>query len=121
MSERLQTKADVLAAKVADVETVYNGKDDCCRCGCGGDYQTPEANPRVVKLRLARIQAAILRGEPGIEEGANYVNYSYGEDRALCVYLKAFNGPRAVSDPQLAPQKQAEPEAFAIMRGEAGA
>jgi hypothetical protein len=31
------------------VESVYVGKGNCCRCGCGGDYFRPSEDPKAIK------------------------------------------------------------------------
>jgi hypothetical protein len=83
--------ADIQKVTVADIVNVYMGRDRICRCGCAGTYVTPAENAKLVSRRLSRVKAAQILGEevefqPGMN-GEAYFNYSYGEDRAITIYV----------------------------------
>jgi hypothetical protein len=77
--------------KVFDSEKVtkiYMGKDNCCRCGCAGEYVYPGDSK--FERRLKMFQKKFWESTPenrDIELG-QYVDVSYGNNRALTVYFK---------------------------------
>lgn len=80
--------------KLDQVEQVYIGKDNVCRCGCAGDYVSTSFNTRKEehndKLALMRIKSAQKKakaGEAKVDYGPSYINVSYGIDRAITIYL----------------------------------
>lgn len=76
--------------KAESATRVYLGRDRICRCGCAGEYVETES-PKFSK-RLARFmkmaesyQFCDTPDQPDV--GDNYLNISYGKDRALTVYF----------------------------------
>lgn len=68
------------------VTRIYLGQDRVCRCGCKGEYANrgePLFDRRV--KRFARMWASYTPTDDDV--GSNYLNVSYGEDRALTVYF----------------------------------
>lgn len=39
------------------VDTLYEGRGDCCRCGCGGNYYYPNKNKRKIMNALEKMQS----------------------------------------------------------------
>lgn len=39
-----------------DIENIYVGKKNCCRCGCGGEYKDFKHKPISVKRALTRLK-----------------------------------------------------------------
>jgi hypothetical protein len=78
-------------AKIFDSEKVtkiYIGKDNHCRCGCGGEY-VRRGDPKFNR----RINAFIKKfweyqTKPEDISIGEFVNVSYGNNRALTVYFK---------------------------------
>ena len=83
-----------------DIESIYNGKGDCCRCGCGGEYIYP-TNPENNEYRTAepkRIERMVkwfLKMANAGHEVTSIENYIFeinmstsGEtDRVYTIYL----------------------------------
>jgi hypothetical protein len=68
------------------VTRVYLGQDRVCRCGCKGEYAErgePKFERRV--KRFATMWASYSPSKD--DQGSNYLNVSYGENRALTVYF----------------------------------
>jgi hypothetical protein len=89
-------KETFMNCTIANVSQVYIGKDNHCRCGCGGEYtatsymQNPrsEVNDKLVEKQLNRAKKLISGGVKH-EFNGTYVNISTGNNRALTIY---FNG-----------------------------
>jgi hypothetical protein len=74
------------AFDASKVTKIYLGKDRCCRCGCGGEYV--ERGEPIFEKRLRRFAAKWATYEPKeYDDDENYLNLSYGNDRALTVYF----------------------------------
>jgi len=69
------------------VRSIYMGKDRVCRCGCAGEY-VKRGEPNFDK-RLKRFEKMLstyeLTKDDEIE--GEFINVSYGKDRALTVYF----------------------------------
>lgn len=87
-------KEKFLALTLDQVSQVYNGKRNCCRCGCGGNYiassymQNPrsEVNDSLVARRLKRAQELVRQGAD-VDYGDTYVDVQTGQDRTLTFYV----------------------------------
>jgi hypothetical protein len=71
------------------VDKVYIGKGNCCRCGCGGEYYTPEDNPKKVKTALEKMSS----GKYEVESQDGYIfeakiSHTEKHTKVICVYLK---------------------------------
>ena len=83
-----------LALTLDKISQVYNGRRNCCRCGCGGDYvatsfmQNPrsEVNDSLVAKRLKRAQALVREGA-NTEYGDTWIDVETGRDRTLTFYV----------------------------------
>ena len=72
--------------KIEEIEKVYSGQDNACRCGCKGDYAYDE---KKIKMRLNRALKFIKNGEATFEQiGNTCINVSFGDNRAITIYLK---------------------------------
>lgn len=89
------TKVQFLSASLPNISSVYFGKRDCCRCGCGGTYTdtTFMENPRstvdnrLVERYLKRAQRIVEKGEKDVIYGDNFVDVQTGVDRCLTFYF----------------------------------
>lgn len=67
---------------------VYSGQDRVCRCGCKGTYA--EAGTKLFTTRLKKLERMMeqAKTDPTIEidDCGDYLNVSYGNDRALTAY-----------------------------------
>jgi hypothetical protein len=87
------TEKEVLDLEISRVSTVYLGRDNCCRCGCGGDYvytsymDQPRGtvNDSLALRRIKQAKKLITEGKEWYF-GGNYINVSYGNDRAITIY-----------------------------------
>lgn len=52
-----------------DVDTLYEGRGNCCRCGCGGDYYYLDRNSRKIMNALQRMES----GSYNIESIDDYI------------------------------------------------
>lgn len=69
------------------VTKIYLGTDRHCRCGCGGEY-VYRGQP-IFEKRLARFAKKLSDYTPSkFDVEWNYVNVSYGNNRALTVYFE---------------------------------
>lgn len=79
--------------KAEDVTQIYLGRDRICRCGCAGEYV--KRGEQMFEKRLARFikMAENYNFEEHVtdagflDKGPNYMNISYGKDRAMTVYF----------------------------------
>lgn len=81
MKEQAMTNFD--ASKVTKV---YLGKDRVCRCGCAGEYVyrgEPKFEKRVANFARKLADYTLTQDDLG----DNFMNVSYGNDRALTVYF----------------------------------
>lgn len=77
--------------KAEAVTKIYMGRDRICRCGCAGEYQDRD-EPMFAKrlsrfLKLAESYDFEKAPLGASDIGDNYLNISYGKDRALTVYF----------------------------------
>ena len=42
---------------LADIDQLYEGRGNCCRCGCGGDYYNLERNSRKIINCLQKMES----------------------------------------------------------------
>lgn len=49
-----------------DIDQIYLGEGDCCRCGCAGTYATSD-NPSLIKRRMSRFMKIYSDGYIGKE------------------------------------------------------
>lgn len=72
--------------KINSAQKVYSGRDHVCRCGCAGKYYY-----RDHKLFRSIIGKAIRKITEGneLEVTDQYINVSYGDDRAYTIYFLA--------------------------------
>lgn len=89
----MNTKDTLLELTIDQVSSVYSGKRDHCRCGCGGTYtatswmENPrsEVNDSLVEKRLKRAKALVNKGAD-VDYGSNYIDVKTGENRSLTFY-----------------------------------
>ena len=69
----------------AFVTQVYVGVDRACRCGCKGLYYKPgdASHTRAVN----RANRMLREGSAEVEAEGCYVNLSFGNNRAICLYF----------------------------------
>ena len=88
------TKEQFLEIQINQISQVYNGKDNCCRCGCGGNYVATSYmnDPRsvvddaLIQKRLNKAKKLILSDvEHSI--GSTYINIVTGNNRCLTFYF----------------------------------
>lgn len=89
------TKEEFLNIDISKISQVYNGKRNCCRCGCRGNYisttfhdnhRNEDINNNLVNKRLNRAKKLIMEGAD-VEIGSNYVDVESGNDRTLTFYF----------------------------------
>lgn len=94
MKNQINNQTDFLNATLNQVSQVYVGKDNCCRCGCGGTYVSTtfmkdarsEVNDSLAQRRLTKAQNLVRSGAE-VDFGGTYVNVVSGNNRAICVYF----------------------------------
>lgn len=87
-------KEQFLSATLNQISHVYSGKDQHCRCGCGGEYvatsfmEEPrsDVNDVLVEKRLKRAKRLVEQGAD-VDYGGTYVNIKTGENKALTFYF----------------------------------
>lgn len=86
--------------KLSDITRIYSGRENCCRCGCGGRYfdrGTVGFTRAINKMKRddfkplpkgADMYASYgLQKSRGIEFGENYVDIPYDSDNDKCYCL----------------------------------
>lgn len=48
---------------IDNVDQMYEGRGNCCRCGCGGEYYNPEKNTRKIENALKRMTSGQYKVE----------------------------------------------------------
>ena len=94
MKTKINTPEEFLNATLNQVSQVYVGKDNCCRCGCGGTYvatsfmKDPRSgvNDSLAQRRLTKAQNLVKAGTD-VDFGGTYVNVVSGNNRAICIYF----------------------------------
>jgi hypothetical protein len=94
------TREQFLKSQLSDISQVYNGKRNCCRCGCKGDYvassymanNRSEVNDRLIEKRLARAKRLVEQGAD-VGYGDTYVDVECGDDRTLTFYFDELKKP----------------------------
>lgn len=87
-------KEDFLKLELKNISQVYSGKQNCCRCGCGGNYVSTsfmkeprsEVNDKLALQRLKRAKKLVEAGAE-IDFGGNYADITTGENRTLTFYF----------------------------------
>ena len=77
------------------VSTVYVGLDNHCRCGCGGTYANTsymegagdEVDDKLALRRLNKAKKLALQPDTEVEYNDTFINVSYGNNRAITIYL----------------------------------
>ena len=91
----MTNKEQFLNATLNQISQVYSGKDQHCRCGCGGTYtatsfmenpRTDDINDSLVERRLKRAKRLVEQGAD-VDYGSCYVNIKTGENKALTFYF----------------------------------
>lgn len=83
------------AISLEQVESLYIGKGNCCRCGCGGNYYRVAEDASHAK-KIRHYLKKLASGKYSIEEQAGLgdeyiyeINLSKsGHDRVACFYIK---------------------------------
>lgn len=74
--------------KLTDIEKIYIGRNSGCRCGCHGKYIYVADNEIRAKSLFTRARNLVYSGDAEIDENCDsYMNISFGNDRAICIYL----------------------------------
>ena len=79
------TLAEILKTaghEVGDITRIYRGRDNYCRCGCGGVYHEPGS--RGMKMAVNRMSKNTFNPDGAIEIGKTYVNIPYDSNKDLC-------------------------------------
>lgn len=72
------------------ITRIYMGRDRICRCGCAGEYVDrgePMFEKRVQRFMKMAQTYKFKDDQYQNDIGPNYVNISYGRDRALTIYF----------------------------------
>jgi len=84
---------------IEDIDQIYHGQGNCCRCGCGGDYYTPREDKEKVEELLKRFERLAWKGVDNLD---NYIfevevdsytkrdedGYEDDYEEVICIYLK---------------------------------
>ena len=71
-----------------ELDQIYLGKQECCRCGCGGDYASKD-NPELLNKRFSRFKRMAEAGGviTYIDSKQLILEITTGDNRCLTVYL----------------------------------
>lgn len=74
--------------QLSQVKQIYSGQDNACRCGCKGTYVScDDLHNNALKTRLKRVKKLALLPGTEVEYDINYINVSYGNNKAITIYL----------------------------------
>lgn len=87
-------KAEFLKLEVSQISQVYDGKRDCCRCGCGGTYTSTsfmkdarsDINDELVAKHLKKAKKLVEDGADTIN-GDTYFDVQSTKHKTLTFYL----------------------------------
>lgn len=95
---------EFLKVTVEQVSQVYQGKRDCCRCGCGGNYTAttfhndPRSEVDNVKVsRLLKRAKKLVSEGADVDEGDTYLDVRTSEHNCLTFYFDEI-GPKVVEE-----------------------
>lgn len=94
MKTTTEKLAEFNALKIENVSMIYNGQNNCCRCGCKGKYvsTTFMENPRS-EVNDKRATTLLNKAKRLVDEGAviefsdNNYNIESGEKNAITIYI----------------------------------
>ena len=94
-------KEKFLSAEIKNISQVYLGKRNCCRCGCGGSYNSTsymvnpgsDVNDKLINTRLKKAKKLVLEGA-NADYGSTYVDVQTGIDRTLTFYFDDLKDKR---------------------------
>lgn len=87
-------KEKFLSLDISNISQVYEGKQNHCRCGCGGDYistsymKEPRSNvdDQSVLIKLQKAQKLVREGVK-VSFGENYIDVTVRYNRTLTFYI----------------------------------
>jgi len=65
------TIEEVMQIDITQIENVYQGVDNICRCGCAGEYYKPNQDTQ-------KVESLIKKAKKYISEGVKYQIYDFG-------------------------------------------
>lgn len=71
MEKQLMTIEEVMQLDITQVEQVYQGVDNICRCGCAGEYYTANQDAE-------KVERLLKKSKKYITEGVQYTIYEFG-------------------------------------------
>lgn len=83
-------KDDPQKRKVENITEIYRGRDNYCRCGCGGVYHNKGSKGFTQALnRLSKGIDAYMFCNRKVEYGKTYINIPYDaeNDKCYCIYF----------------------------------
>jgi hypothetical protein len=89
------TQEEFLNSTLNQISQVYNGKQNCCRCGCKGDYRSTSfhkdskgdtTNDKLIQKRLDRCKELVKNGAVTTYY-ETCVDVTTGNDRAMTFYF----------------------------------
>ena len=92
------TKKQILNLKLEEITTIYKGKRNCCRCGCGGEYVSTSymKNPRS-EVDNKKALKLLNRAKSLVKKGASYecsetfkpcwIDIETGKDKSITLYF----------------------------------
>lgn len=89
VAEAAEKGRAAVAAVIGDRKPsrIYVGRNQGCRCGCGGNYH--DAGAPAFKGAMTRLERMVGLGEAKQDSDvdSSYVNFTYGDNRAVTVYF----------------------------------
>lgn len=67
-----------------DIQQIYRGTSDCCRCGCKGTYYDSE-EPKKIQSLLKLAKKSIGSGAT-YELGDSYIDITIAPNRSITIY-----------------------------------
>jgi len=94
------TKEQFLNISIEQISQVYEGKRDCCRCGCGGDYTATRfmKKPRTV-VDTSHVETLLEHTKDLVSNdfnnhilfGDTFIDIEVGLDKSITFYFDELN------------------------------
>ena len=94
------TKEQFLNISIEQISHVYEGKRDCCRCGCGGEYTATRfmKNPRSI-VDTSHVETLLQHTKDLLSAdfnndillGDSFIDIEVGRDKSITFYFDELN------------------------------
>lgn len=89
------TREEFLSISLSQISQAYEGKRDCCRCGCGGKYYATtfmkhprsQVSDNYVQELLDKAKEKVLRGNADVMFYDSFIDVRVGRNKSITLYF----------------------------------